>query len=115
MTRDEIMIWLNHPVTRGFYNILTLRRDQAEDVAFNITLENYTNSTLTKRSREEIFSYTYLEVMNKIILEAFNPLYEDLKKMEINGESSEEEEIDDSIKEFIKQIEEAGEYVSKRK
>lgn len=110
LTRDEIAVWLNSPITKGLYNAFLIQRDQAEDNAFNATISNYEKNTLTKRNREELFAYVCLEVLNKIVTHTFLPLYEDLK----NGEKDPKIE-ETAIDNFIHDITEALKYVDKRK
>lgn len=105
LTREDLIIWLNNPFTKGFYKSLKRSRDEAENAAFNSTLESYKKSGLAERDTDELFAYRNLEVLNGLILNTFYPLYEDLKKEEAEIEDPEKEKKD-SIQQFLKNLKE---------
>jgi|SRR5882757_3070995 len=113
ITREDVIGWLDNPVTIGLSNSIKLQRDLMEDKAFNATLANYTNNCLEKRSREELFAYVSLEALNNILSNTFYPLYERLKELQKN-EIDTEMEAKDSIEEFILNINEALKYAQRK-
>ncbi len=112
LTREDLIIWLSNPITKGFYKALKKSRDEAENAAFNATLDNYKTNGLVARNTDELFAYRNLEVLNGLVLSTFYPLYEDLKKEESetkNPESEEkEEEKKDSIQQFLNNLKEVS-------
>lgn len=117
ITREEMIAWLENPITQGFNNAIKLARDIAEDQAFNATLENYKSSCLHEDRSSELFSYCRLEVLNSILMDDFHPLYENLKEIENTPALSDSEDLpkNDAIEEFIIKINESIKYVNKGK
>lgn len=107
LTREDLIIWLSNPITKGFYKALQKHRDDAENAAFNATLDSYSKSGLAQRDTKELFAYRNLEVLNSLVLSTFLPLYEDLKKEESEIQNPEkEEEKKDSIQQFLNNLRE---------
>ncbi len=110
LTREDLILWLENPYTKGFYEVLQKMRNDAEDAAFNATLDNYSKSGLTDRKTEELFAYRNLEVLNHFLIKTFMPMYEDKPRAEEilakQDPEQEEEIVKDSLQDFINDIKE---------
>lgn len=108
LTREDLVSWLESPFTKGFYKVLKHKRNIAEDRAFTCTLDNYKKSALYNRDTNELFAYRNLEVLNSLIMETFEPLYQDLQAasdiLASQNPGEEEIKLDDSLQNFINQI-----------
>ena len=107
ITREEMIMWLSNPITKGLFEIFKAERTAAEDRAFNSTLSAFHNKDifLSQRTQPELLSFAYLEVANHILSATFVPLYDDLKEIDKNKENADEEK-DDSISTFTNKINE---------
>jgi hypothetical protein len=106
ITRQEVVDWINSPVTKGLYEIYKSERLAAEDNAFSASVESLNKGLLLERSYSEVLQYARLEVINHTLSNVFYPLYDCVEKLKQDEEKSEK----DAITTFIKNIEEVKKY-----
>ena len=102
ITRQEVIDWVNSPITKGLYEIYKSERLAAEDNAFSASVESLNQGSLLQRSYKEVLQYARLEVVNHTLSSLFYPLYECVAELDQDEEKSQ----DDAITTFIKNIEE---------
>lgn len=112
INREEMIMWLENPITKGLFEIFKHDRIEAEDRAFNSVLSAVKDKSipLSQRTQQEVLSFAYLEVANQILSKTFIPLYEDLKDL---NKDNPDEEKDDSISTFTNKIIEILKYDTK--
>lgn len=109
--REDMIAWLNNPITKGLCEILKNDRIAAEDDAFE-TFLHCTKNNIMNRTYQEIFGLARLETVNFILSKTFSPLYENLAELAEAQEDAEKPK-EDSIAEFAKKIEEVLKHAKK--
>lgn len=105
ITREEMIMWLSNPITKGLFEIFKGDRIAAEDAVFNSVIDNIKQNHVQSRPYSEVFNLARLETANYILEKTFYPLYKDLKDLETEKLNLEEERSD-SIGNFINKINE---------